>query len=522
MNTSSSNQNLYFGASSEITNPVTHSALDFFEGPSVLINYEGSFDQEVFPHVGCRGPQLDSFVTSGNKNCIDLNRICLGLDVKLYNPDEKDAATPDNLLFSNNTLHSLFSDIEIFLNGKLITISNNNFHHAAFVGTELSTDPVSQRTWTVYQGYRYRPNREKNLEVKNKIMKKFADYGACSLYLYGAPHVDFLDCERLLLPGVTLHLHLYRSPIFCALENLTDLDADAVKSLDKNPPVVVIEKASLFVNKIVLSDTVKLSIERALTKSSAVYPYIENSTKIFIIQSGQNCFVKENIFGTEHFRRLTMCMVRNRFFRGATTASTPFSYEKFDLQKVELLRGNGLPIAGTPLNTSNDTRLFYNVITALGFERGGNGVALEDYQDNHFYLVFDLTSTTEASKSLTLFPELTGAGITLKVSFSNALPEAVELFLIGERISQIFIQILEKFQRIRRWSMDNFSLFQLADNCCPKLFKKFIGVASSDNFFSGRDFEEILNSAVTTGQKFFYQIVNSAAETEAGQHWLLL
>ena len=66
------------------------------------------------------------------------------------------------------------------------------------------------------------------------------------------------------------------------------------------------------------------------------------------------------------------------------------------------------------------------------------------------------------------------------------------------------------FQRIRRWSMDNFSLIQLADNCCPKLFKKIIGVASSDNFFSGEDFEKILHSAVTTGQKFFYQIVNRA------------
>ena len=41
-------------------------------------------------------------------------------------------------------------------------------------------------------------------------------------------------------------------------------------------------------------------------------------------------------------------------------------------------------------------------------------------------------------------------------------------------------------------------------------------------FFSGRDFEEILDSAVTTGQKFFYQIVKSAAQTKAGQHWLLL
>ena len=70
--------------------------------------------------------------------------------------------------------------------------------------------------------------------------------------------------------------------------------------------------------------------------------------------------------------------------------------------------------------------------------------------------------------------------------------------------------------------MDNFSLIRLADNCCHKLFKTFIGVASSDNFFSGRDFEEILDSDATTGQKFFCQIVNSSAQTEAGQHWLLL
>ena len=107
MNTSSSNQNLFFGASSEIANPVTHSALDFFERPSVLINCEGSFDQEVFPNVGCRGPQLDFCVTSDNKNCIDLNRICLRLDVKLYNPDGNDAATPDN--FFPTTRYTLCS-----------------------------------------------------------------------------------------------------------------------------------------------------------------------------------------------------------------------------------------------------------------------------------------------------------------------------------------------------------------------------------------------------------------------------
>ena len=81
-----------------------------------------------------------------------------------------------------------------------------------------------------------------------------------------------------------------------------------------------------------------------------------------------------------------------------------------------------------PLDTSNDTRLVDITITALGFQRGGNGTTLEEYQDNHFHLVFDLTSTREASKTLTLLTELTGAGMTLKLSISKALPEAVKFF----------------------------------------------------------------------------------------------
>ena len=161
------NATALFSQSTEIANPVTHSALDFFERPSVLVNYEGSFDQEVFPHVGCRGPQLDFFVTAENKKCIDLNRICLSLEVCLYQPDGTEKVKPADveLTFANNTLHSLFSHVEMFLNGKLISSSNNNnCHHLAFIETELTTDIASKRTWATCQGYRYRANDKANAE----------------------------------------------------------------------------------------------------------------------------------------------------------------------------------------------------------------------------------------------------------------------------------------------------------------------------------------------------------------------
>ena len=132
-------------------------------------------------------------------------------------------------------------------------------------------------------------------------------------------------------------------------------------------------------------------------------------------------------------------MVKNSLFRSTPLNRSPFSYQKFGVQRVEIQRGNGVPLAGTPLDTSNNVRLYFNTKTAFGFTKSGNGMRLEYFGENHFILVFDLTSTEEASRNLTLFPELTGSSWTLKLYFSKALDDAFELFLIGERFSQVFI-----------------------------------------------------------------------------------
>ena len=132
-------------------------------------------------------------------------------------------------------------------------------------------------------------------------------------------------------------------------------------------------------------------------------------------------------------------MVKNSLFRSTPLNHSPFSYQNFGVQRVEIQRGNGVPLAGTLLDTSNNVRFYYNTITGLGFAKSGNGMKFEDFDENHFFLAFDLTSTEEASKSLTLFPELTGSSVTLKLYFSEALDDAVELFPIGERFSQVFI-----------------------------------------------------------------------------------
>ena len=183
-----------------------------------------------------------------------------------------------------------------------------------------------------------------------------------------------------------------------------------------------------------------LSIEKALVKSSAIYPYIENLNKSIIIQAGQNCFVKENVFGTEPIRKKVNFVYGRKF----TVSKYNFKLFAFFIPKVQLTACRNTArewgaFGWAPIDTSNNVRLYYTTFTALGFSKNGNGIKLEDFEDNHFFLVFDLTSTEEASRSLTLFPELTGSSLTLNLYFSIALEDAIELFLIGERFSQVFI-----------------------------------------------------------------------------------
>ena len=217
-------------------------------------------------------------MSADSKIYINLNRVCLSLQVTLYKPNGTYRLIGSvNIIFANNTHDSLYSHVELFINEKLISSRNYNYYHSAFVETELSTDTTSKDTWARCQGYQYPADKNMNRENRAKIVAKNTSEGK-------APLIDFLECERLLLPGVTLHARFHRSPNICAMETLTALNAANVKDLEKAPRVTI-EKASLFVNKIVLSDAVKVSIERALSKSRAVYPYNEKLTLFRLVKT---------------------------------------------------------------------------------------------------------------------------------------------------------------------------------------------------------------------------------------------
>ena len=245
----------FHGRASDLAYPVTHSAHGFFERPSVLIIYEGSHNQEVFPQVGCRGPQLDFVVTSDSRNLIELNKIILDVESAIFNADGKTSAEGTiSVFFNNNTLQSLPSHAEVFLNGILISTSNNSYHHSVFIETEMTTDLDSKTTWAENKGYQHRGNKSTVEEVNKCVEEKFKQ-GKCTKNKtqtsWSLSH--FFESKKNLLPGATLHLRLHRPSNDFFLQSLAESD-DKV--------VIVIERASVFVTKLILKDSVRLSTKK--------------------------------------------------------------------------------------------------------------------------------------------------------------------------------------------------------------------------------------------------------------------
>ena len=175
-----SNSNLEFKSlADDIANLVTHTAVDFFEKQSVLINYESGHDPEVFPQTGLTGPTLDFVISCDQRNCIDMNYI-------------------EPVVFTNNTLHSLFSQIEIHLNGILVADSNNTYHHRAFLEIELTTNSYSKDSWTICQGYEFDSaiaDGDKSRWFTDMLKKTLNKNYTTDLY--GALYVDFFHMCKI-------------------------------------------------------------------------------------------------------------------------------------------------------------------------------------------------------------------------------------------------------------------------------------------------------------------------------------
>ena len=76
-------------------------------------------------------------------------------------------------------------------------------------------------------------------------------------------------------------------------------------------------------------------------------------------------------------------------------------------------------------------------MAALVFVENSHAITLT-YFPKHYIMVFDLTSTQEATHE-SIYPELTSSSLSVELIFGAALPNNIEISFLGGKCSTVYI-----------------------------------------------------------------------------------
>jgi len=230
----------------------------------------------------------------------------------------------------NLFLHSLFSQVDISLNGTLITSSTNTYPYRATLETLLSYGQdakLSQLTSAFY--YEDTSGNMDNIDftTANAINNGLATRRRLTrqsqvIDMMGRIHADIFFQDRYMLNEVGVKIKLIRSKdAFCLMG-----DADYK---------VKITHASLFVRKVKLMPSVFLAHAKALERGTAKYPLRRVVCKSFVIPQNYMDVNHEKLFSGQLPTRIVIGLVNNQAFNGHREQN-PFNFKNFNLQEIGL------------------------------------------------------------------------------------------------------------------------------------------------------------------------------------------
>ena len=222
----------------------------------------------------------------------------------------------------NSILHSLFSNCEVYLNNQQVYNSNGLYGHKALISKEFKASTGNSEGILACHGFEF----EKKLsDYENSLFidreeELLLNNG--STY-YGKLTIDLFQCEKLLLPNTKIRLKLIRArPNFYMISYNSHF---FLKVLD----------CSLFARRVVVNEVYYHTIKYQLTHQPACYNFRETIPRMFIILSGQNQFIHENVFNSAPIRRVAIAMNTDSAFTGHFQEN-PFHFETLDCENFEL------------------------------------------------------------------------------------------------------------------------------------------------------------------------------------------
>ena len=403
------------------------SELDLFTLPPTQTAIESSQWVEHRPLSSLSAGAPIQFVVMGSgEEYLDLSETYLQVTAKITKSTGEDlqsgAGEPDRGVGPvNNWLHSLFSQIDVSLNERLVSPSTNTYAYRAYLETLLSYGSDAKKSHlTADMWYKDTSGHMDDVADNNTgfVTRRKWTKSSQTVTMIGRPHLDVCFQDRLLLNGVDFKMRLVRSKdSFCLMGDAK------VEILD----------ASLFVRKVKVHPSVQLGHIKALERTTAKYPIRRVETKVFSIPKGNLSANQENLFLGQLPKRIVIGLVQNSAFSG-DAAQNPFNFEHFTTDFLALYL-DGVQIPSKPLQPDFDndlyTRSYVSLFTGTGLmsQDQGNDISWEEYGNGYTLFAFDLTPDLSDSGHFNIVKQ---GNLRLELHFKTQLPYTVNAIVYAE------------------------------------------------------------------------------------------
>lgn len=414
------------------------SELELFSLPPTQTTIEGSNWVYYKPISSLTDDSPIEFVVPGQGDeYIDLAHTMLSLRVQIKNPILEKGGTstdktepPPSVGPINNLLHSMFNQVDVFLNQKLVSPPNNAYAYRAYIETLLNYGPAAKSShltsvlwYDDKAGYMNDVTGATNSGLATR--KKFLDVGK-TVDLLGHLHCDIFNQERFLLNGVEMRLRLVRSrDSFCLMADSarTDIGLNIVE-------------ASLIVRRTKISPGVLMSHARALAKSTAKYPLTRVEVKAVSIHAGVHGETIDNVVLGQLPKRIIIGFVDNKAFNG-DRGLNPFNFQNYQINYLSLyVDGSQIPSkALQPDFTKNQLYVdAYQTLfsgTGIHFLNEGNSIDRDEYRNGYCLFAFDLTPDLSANSN-SHWNLVKHGSARIEVRFEKALASTINCIVYAE------------------------------------------------------------------------------------------
>ena len=406
--------------------------LDLFSVAPVQLSIEKTKLVEYRPVATIAPNQVIDFIVPPSSDYIDLSQTMIyvkGKIVKSTDGSSYAAAVEKEMTPINNFLHTLFAQVDITINGKLATGTNDHYAYKAYLRNVLSYGYEAKKTQL--ESSLWAPVSTRQARIK----------GSKEFEMIGRVSHDLVNQSRLILNNTELKFRFVpHRPEFYMYLSAAGVTAE-------HKPTFVPTEVALYVRKVTPAPSILLAHARTLSEtSSAKYPFRKTDFKTHTLVQGTRNATIDNIFQGDVPSRVTIALVKHEAFNGVY-ANDPFYFDHFKLSSLTLSI-NGVTHNSKPLvcdfDNDNYVRAYMSLYEGLGIQYHNTGVDISfaEYKSHGKTLfVFDLTpdsnSNDESHVSL-----VTNGIVRVDLQFAADLAQNVTVIFYGEK--EALMEIDEK------------------------------------------------------------------------------